>query len=185
MSQAQSSQGLNLSQVRDMLNDFENNADVDDDEMLGSANDIDEALEKELDMMEVTNMSKTSADQAKRYAERFKAFLREHGLCDKIDSLVPQTLGKFLRYFYHSLLGKNGEFLAPASLGCVRAGIHRYLTSPPYNRPIDIIGDAQFQSANKMLKVLGALYLKHGGVTKSFPAIEPGDKDKIQRHFDR
>lgn len=101
MEQSQSAV-LNLSQVTNMLDEFEHDADVNDEELEGSATDLDDSVTKELDDIELANTSVSSGNQARRYSERFKVFLREHGLCDQIDKLVPQTLSKFLRYFYHS-----------------------------------------------------------------------------------
>ncbi len=36
-----------------------------------------------------------------------------------------------------------------------------------------------------MLKVIGAMYLKNGGETKAYPAIEPTDMRKVAQYFDR
>ncbi len=126
------SQVRSLTQISELLDEFESNAEVLDEELAGSSMDINEAAEQEMDDMELANQAKSSIDQSRRYAERFKEFLRTNGLCDKIESLVPVTLAKFLRFFYHSLGAKNRDYLAPSSLGCIRAGINRYLTSPPY-----------------------------------------------------
>ena len=174
-----------LTQVDEMLDEFEETADVDTEELEECAEDLDHAVEKEMDEVETANTPKSSSEQARRYSDRFKEFLRAHKLCDKIEQLVPQTLNRFLRFYYRNLRGKSGEYLAPSTLGCIRAGIHRYLTSAPLNRAINIIEGVEFQSANKMLRVIGALYLKTGGCTMTFPAIEPADMVKVAKYLDR
>ncbi len=86
-------------------------ADVNYDELHSSSLEINETILNELDATKVANTSKSSLVQARRYADRLKTFLRERRLCDNIEALVPQTLNKFLRYYYHSLRGKNGAVL--------------------------------------------------------------------------
>jgi len=97
MSQASSSGRRTLSQVDEMLNGFEKCAGVDDEELECSAEDLDEATEEELNEMEKANTSKSSIEQARRYSNRFKEFLRANKLCDRIEELVPNTLNRFLR----------------------------------------------------------------------------------------
>ena len=75
--------------------------------------------------------------------------------------------------------------MSPATLVCIRAGIQRYLGGAPVNRPMDIIRDTQFRSANNMLKVVGTLYLRNGGRTRSYRSIQDADLQKLSRYFDR
>ncbi len=96
-----------LTQMATLLDEFETTADVSEEELNGSSEEIAEAMLKELDETELSNTAKSSLQQARRYAERFKTFLRERRLCDKIEKLVPQTLSNFLRLYYHSLRGKT------------------------------------------------------------------------------
>lgn len=71
-----------------MLDEFETTAEVNNEELQNSGEDLDESVEKELNAMEAVNTSKSSSDQARRYTDRFKEFLRAHKLCDKIEQLV-------------------------------------------------------------------------------------------------
>lgn len=125
-SQSSSTAGRTLTQVDEMLDEFESTADVSIEELQGSGEDLEESVEQELNAMEIANTSKSSSEQARRYADRFKEFLRKRKLCDEIDKLVPKTSNRFLRYYYSTLRAKTGEYLAPSTLGCIRAGIHRY-----------------------------------------------------------
>ena len=68
------------------------NADVVDGEIAGSAQDIDDAIQQQLDDVEVASTSKSASDQTRRYAQRFKDFLQKHGFCNRIKNLVPLTL---------------------------------------------------------------------------------------------
>ena len=75
-------------------------------------------------------------------------------------------LKNYPRLFYFNLRCKDGKPHAPRSLIGIRAGIHRYLTSPKVNRKMNILTDAEFTS-------------------KKCEAIEKQDMIKLRQHFDR
>ena len=125
-----------------------------------------------LNELEKSGSSKSSLAQSNLYVTRFKKFLQYHRLRDDLDQLPAELLCQYLRFFYSELRNVNGQYLSPSTLGCARAGIHRYLTSAPINRKINIMNDAEFLPANRMLKVMGTLYLRNGGRTTSFMSIQ-------------
>ena len=110
-----------LTQAMEMMDQFENDANIVDAELEVCDYEMDDAVVKELDAFEQSNGSKFAHSQTERYTNRFKQFLQERKFCCQIEKLVPKTLNSFLRQFYYSLRGKNGEWLAPSTLGCIRA----------------------------------------------------------------
>ena len=131
---------------------------------------------------EITASSKT---QMNNYSTKFKTFLKSKGLPDTIETMPEKQLSDYLRYFYSSLRKVNGEFYSPATLGCIRAGIHRYLTNAPVLRTTNIISGDIFMSANNMLKALASRYLKEGGKEKRYNPIEESDMLKLREYFQR
>ena len=158
---------------------------LNDEEILES--DIPEEVAEELDMLEKESIPQSSATQMKNAAKRFSNFLLEKGLSTNLKTVPKSVLNAYLRYFYSQLRTKTGIYYAPASLVCIRAGIQRYLQSPPMNRTdLNIITDKEFAQANRMLKSMVAKY-KHSHQEKidKFPAIEESDMHRIREYFDR
>ena len=50
-------------------------------------------------------------------------------------------------------------YYAPASLLCIRAAIHRHITSAEHNRNVDILHGEDFRRANGVLKGMVKAYL--------------------------
>jgi hypothetical protein len=150
-----------------------------------AANEISDDVLLKLDMIEQLGTSSSAIAQSKRYAKRFKAFLRDKKLRDDIEKIPENLLSQYLRYFYSEVRSETGQYLSPSTLGCMRAGIQRYLRSAPVNRIIDIVEGKVFTAANTMIKVMGTNFLRSGGHTTSFAAIEDGDLRKISAYFDR
>ena len=75
---------------------------------------------------------------------------------------------------------------SPATLVCIRAAIHRHLTSAEVNKKINILKDDDFKRSNVMLKSMVGKFLKEGnGSCQSYPAIEQSDLIKMRQFFDR
>ena len=147
--------------------------------------EIPEDVQKELDQIEKDSIPKTSVKQMNEAIERFKSFLREKSFSTDLLGIPIVLLNTYLRYFYSELRTRNGNFYAPASLVCIRAGINRYFS---LNRPdVNIIGDQRFIKANRMLKTMVARY-KTSNQPKSmekYAAVEKEDLLKIRAYFDR
>ena len=120
-----------------------------------------------------------------REAKKFKNFLIENNLSDKIESMPSSVLSKYLRFYYFKLQAKNGKPYAPRTLISIRAAIHRYLISAAVNRNINIIEDKEFQRPNAMLKAKVAQYLKSGDKERQFPTIQNTDLQKLNEYFTR
>ena len=92
-SQSSSAAGRTLTQVDEMLDEFESTADVSINELQGSGEDLEESVEQELNAMEIANTSKSSSEQARRYADGFKEFLRE-----RFERLYLERAASFLQF---------------------------------------------------------------------------------------
>ena len=125
----------------------------------------------ELDRIEQDGTAKSSLQQAQRHASKFKEFLTLKKLPEAVETCSETTLNTYLRYYYSTLRKTDGSYLAPMSLGCLMAGIQRYLASAPVNRVINIINGENFSSANRMLRSIGTQFLKFGGRTTRFLSI--------------
>lgn len=161
------------------LNRFEKDVE------LPTCDDVDDLITNELDRTERNETPKASLAHSDRYSKKFQAFLCSHGCSDDVALMSNNRLNLSLRFFYHNLRADNGDLLSPSTLSCVRAGLNRYLTSPPINRVVDIVKGVEFVSANRMLKIVGNMYLKAGGKVTQYKAIHSGDLEKIFAHFDR
>ena len=55
-----------------------------------------------------------------------------------------------LRKFYGDVRTKSVKTYSKAAYVNLRAGINRHITSPPFNRPLNITRDRDFQMANNV-----------------------------------
>ncbi|XP_070560687.1 uncharacterized protein [Ptychodera flava] len=132
----------------------------------------------------VENRKESQNEQTKRATKwgvkQFKCWLREKGFAENFEILPVDDLNIKLREFYASLCTRSGEDYAKSSLVGLRAAINRHLTSAPYNRPINILRDREFNSSNHVLVGL-IKKLKHEGkdITTHKSAILRGDLAKL------
>ena len=147
--------------------------------------DISATTIEEMDKEESAVIPPSTKLSTEREAKKFKHFLIENNLSDKIESMPASVLSKYLRFYYFKLHAKNGKPYAPRTLISIRAAIHRYLVSPAVNRNINIIKDNEFQRPNAMLKARVAQYLKSGEKEKQFPSIQDTDFQKLNEYFTR
>ena len=139
---------------------------------------------QEMDELEDSMKSQSSVRQEKSHSERFMKFLTEKTKNIDLKTVSEKELNELLRWFYKELRTKKNKYYSPSSLTCIRAGIHRYLTTT-LNRSINIISGEQFNQANRMLKTMTALWLSSGGKLTEYIAIEKTDMTKIQESFTR
>ena len=140
--------------------------------------------EKSLRELEESAIPKTTQDQRRRTALKFRKFLEEKNLCKDFENVPDMILNNYLRLFYSSLKKEDGSYYAPQSLICFRAAIQRHLTSPEINRQVNIITGEQFKRANGVLKSLIGMYLKTGSEkNEKFSCIADSDLKKIYDYF--
>ena len=147
---------------------------------------LDPGITIELDQAEMSMRPKSSVSQTVQYTKKFKDFLSSKNYPDNIETMPETVLSDYLRYFNHSLKKNNESYYCPATLVCIRAAIHRYLTQAPNNRNIDIINGPAFKAANNMLKTKVGQYLKSGAEQrKQTVEIEQNDLERLSSYFNR
>lgn len=141
--------------------------------------------ERQLNELEMSGNAKSSDEQTKRWVREFKLFLCKEQLCENFETVPPNVLNDYLRLFYASLKKKDGTYYAPSSLVCVRAAIHRYLTSPKINASVNILNDETFRRANGILKAMIKKYLTSNQPDKEnqYQRIKEEDLRKIKTYF--
>ena len=71
------------------------------------------------------------------------------------ENFPVEKLAYLLRQFYGDARKKNGDHYGRSALINLRAGLNRHITSPPFNRVLNLMHDREFQLANQLL--VGAL----------------------------
>jgi hypothetical protein len=85
-----------------------------------------------------------------------------------------------LRAFYGSLRKKTGESYSKSGYINIRAAINRHLTSPPFNRTMNIMHDKEFLSCNQVFTgILRKLRETGKDLTTHKCAIPEGDMAKM------
>lgn len=79
-----------------------------------------------------------------------------------IEEMTKEDLNKCLQKFYAAVRQKDGSKFKVSSLRSIRAAIDRYLRQPPVNKSWSIIGDPEFQTANKVLNAICKSNSKEG-----------------------
>ena len=81
----------------------------------------------------------------------FTAWCKSRSLSEDIENCHTEELAERLRRFYAEARKMDGHSYSKNALCGLRSSIHRYLTSAPHNRQINIMRDAPFKRANNML----------------------------------
>jgi len=134
--------------------------------------------------LETESIPKSTQKDTESSVRKFKKFLKQKGFNENFEEIPKSFLNKYLCLFYAELRKNDGNLFAPTSLICIRAGIHRHLTSPDVNRDVDILHGSDFKRCNAILKAMIGEYLRTGNERKeSFVQIEETDLNKIQDYF--
>lgn len=140
--------------------------------------------EQKLVELEASSNSVATDKQTKMWVTKFKEFLESRGLSTSFEAVPKRVLNDYLRAFYAQLRTKEGCFYAPASLICIRAALHRHLTSPLLNRDTNILTGEEFRRANGVLKAMVKAYLSSDQVKpQSFERISNEDLIKVRKYF--
>lgn len=122
--------------------------------------------------------------QTKTWIAKFRAFLEKHHYSVCFEKVPNTILNDYLRLFYSQLRTNKGEYYAPASLICVRAAIHRHLTSAECNNNINILTGDEFKRANGVLKAMVKLYLESNqDKDQHYECITKEDREKLNEYF--
>ena len=103
--------------------------------------------------------------------------------CD-YEMFESEKLCQILRQFYAELRQKNGNKYSMSGLTNIRASQQHRLTSPPFNRNINIIQDREFQLANAVIQGKIKILRQSGNyITKHKKPIDSEDIAKIRKSF--
>lgn len=132
--------------------------------------------------------SSAQAENTKRATKwgvtKFLEWCEKRNVSCDLHTIEPKDFNGILRRFYGEVKTQAKAPLTPSAMVGLRAAIHRYITSAPFSRGMNILKDAEFMSANKMFDAKCKLYYKTGNrkpVHKS--AIEAGDMLKLREYF--
>ena len=96
------------------------------------------------------------------------------------ESLETEILGDQVRRFYGHLASKSGKEYSKSSLVNIRAGLNRHLSSPPWNRQINLMKDRTFQAANQVFCGLMRDYRARGkDVSQHKAALTNADVERL------
>lgn len=109
-----------------------------------------------------------------RNSINFSEWLTSKGYKSEFEDLSVEELAEQLREFYASLRTREGKPYSQSGYVSVRAGLNIYLTSPPFNKMINLMKDRVFQSAIQVF--IGYLRAQGLDVTKN---KRPGDFAKM------
>ena len=98
----------------------------------------------DLGQEQLNNMEESAkADNTKRATKwglnRFEEWKAKITIFFYWKTVSLKELNDILRKFYAEVKTKQGRTLSPSALTGIRASVHRFITSPPSNRAIDIL----------------------------------------------
>uniref|UniRef100_A0A3B4V951 Uncharacterized LOC111229441 n=2 Tax=Seriola dumerili TaxID=41447 RepID=A0A3B4V951_SERDU len=138
----------------------------------------------ELDELEDsrTEISKVTKKQTTWAVNCFTGWLESQGLQVDLTTVEKTELNRLLRHFYGSVRNSKGELYGIASYIALRAGLNRYFKEPLVGRPVCLMRDAEFTSANKVfLGVLKRIRKSGRDITSHHQALSLDDI-RILRH---
>ena len=106
-------------------------------------------------------------------------------LSDEFEELPVDNFADILRQFYAEVRNRKGETYGKSALINLRASIQRHISSPPYNRTMNIMKDRDFIPANHVLQgVLKTNRLQGRDKTQHKKPLEAEDMSRIDEVLD-
>ena len=138
----------------------------------------------ELDKVEEKARAENTKKATYWGVKKFEKWCERRKLNVDLNFVSSVELNEVLRKFYAEVKSEKGQPLTPSTLTCIRAAIHRQLTSAPISRSINIMQDTEFLTANKMFEAKCKLYTKemHPKPTHK-SSIAAGDMEKLCQYF--
>ncbi|XP_070684550.1 uncharacterized protein [Pempheris klunzingeri] len=138
------------------------------------------AVVSDLELEEVedsrTEISKLTKKQTTWAVNCFLGWLEVQGLQVDLNTVEKTELNGLLRRFYGSVRNSKGELYGIASYIALRAGLNRYFKEPPASRPVCLMRDPEFTSANKVfLGMLKRIRKSGRDITSHHQALSPDD----------
>lgn len=123
-----------------------------------------------------TERSKFTKKQTIWALNCFMGWLESQGLQVDLSTVRKSKLNELLRHFYGSVRNCKGDLYGTASYIALRAGLNRYFKDPHVGRPVCLMRDAEFKSANKVfLGILKRIKKSSGEVMLHHQAISSHD----------
>ena len=127
-----------------------------------------------------SSVPENTKKQTKYAVNLLKSWLLENKKSTDFEYLDIRDLNDILQVFYAEIRSSNGDFLSSSSYVCIRAGISRYLSHPPFNRTLNLTTDKDFTTSNKMFKsMLRKIKNEGGDKTTHYPVITEEDIGKL------
>ena len=160
----------------DVLNEVENMSQASH----GSSLD-----EQQLQQIETSSKPATTQRSTIYGIKKFTDWVQKRAKTCDFQTITAEDLNELLRKYYAEVKSaKPGVSLTPSTLTCLRAAIHRHITSAPLNRPLNIIKDREFTSANAMFTARCKLFFKQGNKKPQHkPTIGDADMTKLGQYL--
>ena len=140
--------------------------------------------QEQLNNMEESAKAYTTKRATKWGLNRFEEWQAKRTISFDWKTVSSKKLNDILRKFYAEVKTKQGRTLSPSALTGITAAAHRFITSPPNNRAINILKDSDLIPANNMFQAKCKLYYRSGNPKPTHKnAIEDGDMKKLSRYF--
>ena len=115
---------------------------------------------------------------------KFLKWINKRSIVVDLKTVPEERLNEIMRKFYAEVKNEKKGALTPSALTGIRAAIHRALTSPPFERSINIINDRAFMTANQMFIARCKLYYKTNNKKPQHKAaIEQADMSLLKTYF--
>ena len=115
----------------------------------------------------------------------FSEWLVSRSLPGEFEELPVDNFADILRQFYAEVRNRKGEPYGKSALINLRASIQRHISSPPYNRTLNIMKDRDFIPANHVLQgVLKTNRLQGRDKTQHKKPLEAEDMSRIDEVLD-
>lgn len=114
----------------------------------------------------------------------FDNYCARNSVVVDFQTVAEDELACVLKKFYASIRKKNGELYTPSALVGIRAALHRTISSPPFERNLNIIQGEKFTAANRIFTAKCKIYNKRGNPKpKHKPQISDPDMRKLGEYF--
>ncbi|CAC5410211.1 unnamed protein product [Mytilus coruscus] len=133
-----------------------------------------------IDMLTQARVEETIKQQTDWGVRLFRGWLTENQYNDKFEELESSILNDRLSFSTQACKQKKGTDYSKSALVGIRAAISRHLTSPPFNRNVNLMTDNAFMTSNHVITGMNKT-LKRAGkdVTVHKKPVAEGDVQRL------
>ena len=114
----------------------------------------------------------------------FEQYCERNKINVNYESIEEEELSQILKKFYSCIRKKDGSLYTPSALVGIRSAIHRKITSPPFERNLNILQGEKFIAANRIFTAKCKVYTARGNPKpKHKPQITESDLKKLGDYF--